>query len=161
MWFLWSVPPQTFPPHPASAWIRLRPNDTSAAIITYSPMADRRKRGESVLSIPAPPNTHTSFTPRNNPPPQDTAGPPSFSPSVLRSPRRDGTQDVCVFVEIHIHVSMLVHYVWMTEAVILVKFSLGASDELTHLLSAATLSVSSVCMGLTYMKVGEIWEDIN
>ena len=45
----------------------------------------------------------------------------------------------------------------MTEAVVLVKFSLvDASDELAHLVSAATLSVCSVCLGPTYMRVGEI-----
>lgn len=64
MWFLWGMSSQMFPlhptPRPASPWIQLRPNDTSAAIITYSLTADRRKRRESVLSIPAP--TH-----RNNP----------------------------------------------------------------------------------------------
>lgn len=58
-----SPPPQTFPRHPASAWIQLRPNDTSAAIITYSPSADRRKRGESVSSIPPPPRPHTPEQP--------------------------------------------------------------------------------------------------
>lgn len=39
---------------PASQWIQPRPNDTSAAIITYSPAADSRKRRASVLSVPAP-----------------------------------------------------------------------------------------------------------
>lgn len=77
MQFLWSNPPsKTFPPHPASAWIQLRPNDTSAAIITYSLKADRRKRGEPVLSIPTP---CTSSTPRNNP---HHKTPPARPPSV-------------------------------------------------------------------------------
>lgn len=77
MRFLWSMPPsKTFPPHPAFAWIQLRPNDTSAAIITYSPKADRRKRRESVLSIPTP---CTPTTPRNNP---HHKRPPARLPSV-------------------------------------------------------------------------------
>lgn len=37
--------------------MRLRPNDTSAAIITYSAAADSRKRGAPVLSIAPPPHS--------------------------------------------------------------------------------------------------------
>lgn len=40
---------------PASQWTQPRPNDTSAAIITYSPAADSRKRRASVLSMPPTP----------------------------------------------------------------------------------------------------------
>lgn len=87
MWFLWGMSSQMFPlhptPRPASPWIQLRPNDTSAAIITYSLTADRRKRRGSVLSTPAP--TH-----RNKPPTQDTAGLPSLRPfcaQIARAPR--------------------------------------------------------------------------
>lgn len=70
-------------PH-ASPWIKLRPHDTSAAIITYSNTADRRKRGELVLS-----NRPTPPTPEPPPPPQDTANPP-FASMLISRPRRDG-----------------------------------------------------------------------
>lgn len=57
--FLSGMPSPMFPcqtsASPSIPWIQLRPNDTSAAIITYSPIADRRKRVESVLSIYTPP----------------------------------------------------------------------------------------------------------
>lgn len=61
-----STPP--FPsPRPASRWMRLRPNDTSAVIITYSAAADSRKRAAPVLSI-APALTYLphSASNRNN-----------------------------------------------------------------------------------------------
>lgn len=82
MWFLWSVPPpcQAFPhcpppPHPASDWMQLRPNDTSAVIITYSTEADRKKRGESVLSVhPRLQHPTTTTTPPEQPPPRDSSG---------------------------------------------------------------------------------------
>lgn len=63
------------PPHPASDWMQLRPNDTSAVIITYSTEADRKKRGESVLSVhPRLQHPTTTTTPPEQPPPRDSSG---------------------------------------------------------------------------------------
>lgn len=50
--------------------MQIRPNDTSAVIITYSAAADSRKRAASVLSIATPPLTSptpplTGTNPRN------------------------------------------------------------------------------------------------